>query len=142
MSSDSGTSWQAWFPYRGIRLCGMKLTCSPSTTQTKSPSQTTSVVTQSGTATPSITPSPTGFPLQPVIDNTGIISNGLSVSNMTLISVLSWQAISFFLPEVDPSCGPGKYSLEALAVPLVLCCDATTQRSITLSVTLVLKRLI
>lgn len=52
------------------------------------------------------------------------------------LAVFAWRAVSFSLPELDPACGPGRYTFKILALPLVLLSGETAPRSITLAAAL------
>jgi len=53
------------------------------------------------------------------IDNTDQELAALSTS-FRQIGPDRWRAVSFFLPETDPVCGPGSYLLETLVLSLQL----------------------
>ena len=79
------------------------------------------------------TPSPTGFPLQAAFDNTNGLANALYGSVQT-ISSTSYAAVSFYLPEADPACGPGKYALADVSLGLSLVATQPTIFSLSLHV--------
>lgn len=113
-------------------------TTSPSTTGTgsASPSQTRTPPSQSqtstGSATPSGTPStaptptrtpsqsPSGFPVQPIVDNTALFAHGLDGAATLNVSGAAWAGVVLYFPEVDPVCGPGAYVLTAAYLGLLL----------------------
>ena len=86
------------------------MTSSQTLTQSSTSSQAYTS-TPSLTPTQSQTPSITGFPLQPIIGNTNLRSNAIALSGSCAISSSMYRAVSFFLSETDPLCGPGKYQL-------------------------------
>jgi hypothetical protein len=89
---------------------------SPSPSQTISPSESqspSSAPTPSQTQTPSVT----GFPPQTVLDNTNAGLNGVD-SAFRVLTATTLRAVSFYLPESDPVCGPGTYRLQTLTLAL------------------------
>ncbi len=144
VSVDAGRTWQSSSPYRGIRLNAIKKVCSPSPSQTLTRSQTQSSsqsqsLTASSSQSPSLTRTRTqtitltststqsasmtstqttsGFPMQSLMDNTLNSAWPISPSPIQVIGPDSWIALSFFMPEVDPVCGPGSYRIQSFVVP-------------------------
>lgn len=65
--------------------------------------------------------SPSPRALQAVIDNTGDLTLPVDAAGGRLpLSATSFFATAFFLPEADPACGPGRYRLKSLTLPLAL----------------------
>ena len=116
--------WSPVSPYRGVSLKAMKVTCASSTSQSQtatassSPSPASATGSASQSPTSSQTPSVTGFPVQFVIDNTKSLSANISVSSFRSISSSVWRGVSLHWPESDPVCGPGKYALTSMRLPL------------------------
>jgi len=101
------------------------LTASQTASNTLTSSQTaslTSTRTQSpsNTQTRSLTPSQTvtGFPPEPVFDNTGSLFNNINEQSLRVISNSSWRGVLVHWPEDDPVCGAGDYTLLNLFLPL------------------------
>ena len=101
------------------------LTQSGSATATPSASTSLSqVVTPSATPSQAVsltrTPSQTasGFPQQVVVDNTARRLGDIDGSSTFVLSGGTWRGVLLGWPEDDPGCGPGKYVLENLFLPL------------------------
>lgn len=89
---------------------------SGSASPSSSPSQSES---GSQSASQTATPSASGFPVQSIIDNTLGLSALIDVASCP-VSTLFDRAVSFYMPEVDPACGPAQYRLVRVTLPISL----------------------
>ena len=114
-SPTGGVAWgstgSAW---PGVALLAQKTVCSPTPTQS---------ATTSPTATPtrSQSPSPSGSITGPTFfDGTAVLSYGIGegAGAVGALNVSTWTAVAFAVNETDPGCGPGRWSLTQLWLPL------------------------
>lgn len=53
-----------------------------------------------------------------MLDNTGELLNGINSNASAPLSATTWRGVSTFWPEVDPTCGPGRYTLPEIYLAL------------------------
>ena len=94
-------------------------TQSPSSSATPSVTRTSSITqTRSQTRSQTATQTGSGFPLQPVFDNTAKLLNGIDPLAAQAVSPAAVRGVLIFWPETDPVCGPGTYRLASLSLSL------------------------
>lgn len=93
----------------------------PTSSQTSTRTRSTS---QTRTRSPSLSRTSSGFPLRPIVDNTHSLSYDVSQS-FQLLSDQDWSGIVLFWPEIDPQCGPGRYDITSVFLPLTAPADGT-----------------
>ena len=114
-SGDGGGSWTALSPYPAAALWAIKTVCSPSATVTSTLTPSASA-SQSSSATQTATY--VARPLAPAVDNTNGSGAPIFPGAVRSISATTWRAVSLLWPEVDPTCGPGRYTLSSLILAL------------------------
>ena len=131
-SVDSGATWAAAASYPGLLIAAQKTECSPSPSQSisatssqsasqsqsKSQSMTQSA-SPSGTRTQTQSPTPSNSYTGPTLfDGTSTLGFGVLTGSWRVLNDTKLAAITFSMNESDTACGPGRWLLTQLWIPL------------------------